>query len=240
MEIRKIESLDFNKIHKVLTSGNITDGQKLQFIKNNNAEIHSIVELKLTGKDFGYMMKNRPLIKFRPIRNSYTKRGDKILLAKTLGIEPAEVDNYVELTSEKLNSLDAMSLNSIGLNPPSEDMIESVKTYVYRHGKKEQVVKFLDYELSHAKNILEILYKTLTYETGGVADYFLRPIHRMDNKTLVHIYNVVDKHLDKAQKNRLIDTQSREETARWALVRIYQIQNNQRLRNAIKAYNELS
>ena len=98
----------------------------------------------------------------------------------------------------------------------------------------------LDYELENAKDILTLLYKTLQYETGGIADYFYRPIHHLDNKTMVSMYNIVDDNLAKARQNGDISEAQRIDTAKWALVQIYQIQNNQRLRNAVKVYNELS
>ena len=235
MRINKISNLDFATVQKVLTSANITDGQKAQFIKNNSLEIHNIISSKISSSEFTNLMKSRPLIKFRPLKNSFTKRGDKKLLAMTLEIEPTDVDSYVEDLTKKLelcNKIDTITV--------SKSDVEAVKTYVYRHGKKAQVLAFLDYELSNAKDILTNLYKTFQYETGGVADYFYRPIHRLDNKTMVRIYNIVDKNLTKARQNGNITDAQRIDTAKWALVQIYQIQNNQRLRNALKVYRELS
>lgn len=235
IRVNKINSLDFTTVQKVLASTNITDGQKAQFIKNNSSEIHSILTTKISGAEFAGMMKARPLIKFRPLKNSFTKRGDKILLAKTLGIDVSDVDDYVDDVANKLELC-----NKIDTIPISKDDVDAVKTYVYRHGRKDQVVAFLEYELSNAKDILTLLYSTFQYETGGVADYFVRPIHRLDNKTMVNIYNVVDKNLAQARQNGKISDAQRIDTAKWALVQIYQIQNNQRLRNAVKVYRELS
>ena len=231
--INKIKYLDFNTIHRVMTSSNITNGQKAQFIKNNAPQIHQIMETKITGKDFSYLMKNRPLIKFRPIKNSYTKRGDKKLLAASLNIEPSSLDAYIDRVNASLNiENERFSIDN--------DDIEKIKNYVYRHGKKEQVLKFLDYELSNAKDILKTLYHTLEYDSGGVADYFFRPIHQLDNNTMVRMYNIIDKNLKNAQNIGNMNVAKSEETARWALVRIYEIQNNQKLINAVKAYRAIS
>lgn len=235
IRIDRMSNLDLATIQKVLTSANITDSQKVQFIKNNHAEIQSIISTKITSSEFAGIMKTRPLIRFRPLKNSFTKRGDKKLLAMTLEIEPTEVNNYIEDMNKKLelcNKTDTITV--------SKSDVEAVKTYVYRHGKKEQVLTFLDYELGHAKDILTLLYKTFQYETGGVADYFYRPIHRLDNKTMINLYNVVDKNLTKARQNGDITEAHRTDTAKWALVQIYRIQNNQKLRNAVKLYQELS
>lgn len=235
LRIDKINTIDFATVQKVLTSANITNSQKVQFIKNNSTEIHNIMNAKISSSEFAGIMKARPLIRFRPLKNSFTKRGDKILLAKTLEIEPADVDNYVDELSKKLelcNKMDAITV--------SKSDVEAVKTYVYRHGKKNQVLAFLDYELSNAKDILTDLYKTFQYETGGVADYFYRPIHRLDNNTMISMYNIVDKNLTTARQNGKISDAHQIDSAKWALVQIYQIQNNQQLRNAVKAYRKLT
>lgn len=231
--INKIKNIDIYTLQKIMTSANITDGEKAQFIKNNSTQIHQIIESKISGKDFSLMMKNRPLIRFRPLKNSYTKRGDKKLLAASLDIEPSSLDAYVDKVNASLN------IKNTEIIIDNEDL-EKIKNYTYRHGKKEQVLNFLDYELSHAKNILKTLYHTLEYDSGGVADYFFRPIHRLDNNTMVRMYNIIDKNLKIAQNNGQLDNAKMEETARWALVRIYEIQNNQRLINAVKAYRSLS
>jgi len=115
-----------------------------------------------------------------------------------------------------------------------------LKTYVYRHGSKDDLVNFLDYELKKSKNLVTTLYKTLTYYSGGVADYFIRPIHRMDNKTLIRVYNVIDKNIKESESMGLISEAESNKIAKWALVRIYKIQSNSKLINAIKTYKELS
>ena len=222
-----IKSIDINTVYKVLSSQNITDGQKIQFMKNNSSEIHKVVELAISSKDFKTLMGNRPLIKFRPLKNSFTKRGDKKLLAMSLGIEPTDVDDYIKDITLSIADGNIINYNSL-------ENIETVKSYVYRHGKKEQVTKFLDYELNNAKNILKVLYKTLEYNSGGVADYYMRPIHRLDNNTMYQIYNTVDKNLKNAQQNGQITDTQYSDTTKWALLQIYRIQNNQRLINAVK------
>ena len=111
-----------------------------------------------------------------------------------------------------------------------------IKTYVYRHGSKEEVVAFLDYELSKAIDIEKCLYRTFQYYSGGVADYFIRPIHRMNNKTLIHLFQVVNKNIKLAKTERRISDERCEKIAKWALIQIYKIQNNSKFINAIKTY----
>ena len=98
----------------------------------------------------------------------------------------------------------------------------------------------LDQELTLAKDKLQTLYSTLEYNTGGVADYFTRPIHRMDNTTLVTIYSVVNKHLDKMVKDNKLSAEQHDDTSQWALIQIYRIQNNSKLIRDYKAYKELT
>ena len=121
----------------------------------------------------------------------------------------------------------------------SPENLEKVRTYVFRHGKKDQLVAFLDYKLNDVKDIVKYLYHTLEYNTGGLADYFIRPIHRMDNKTLINLYKTIDRNLDTAHKSGQIALEDKEKTAQWALVKLCQIQNNSKLINAIKTYNKL-
>lgn len=88
-------------MHKVLSSNKITQIQKTDFVRRNRIQIEKLVETKISGSEFRSMMQNRPLKKFRPLKNSYTKGGDKILLAKSLGIQTCEVSGYLDkITSE--------------------------------------------------------------------------------------------------------------------------------------------
>ncbi len=233
-KINPVGNLDLYKVREVITSSKITTDQKIKFIKKNHSEISHLVDEKISSSDFKTIMNNRPLILFKPLKNSYTKAGDKKLLAIALGIKPNEVDNYIKNINLQVRSM--QDIKTMGI---SKDNYEEVKTYIFRHGEKEQVINFLDYELSHAKNILHVLYHTLEYNSGGVADYFIRPIHRLDNGTMLGIYNVVDKNLKAGRASGKISDVQAQETAEWALARIYKIQNNQRLQNAIKLKKEL-
>ena len=232
MKIEKIEHLDFATLEKILTSNKITDSQKVQFVNNNKNQIEKIVVDKISDTDFKTLMQNRNLVKFRPLKNSFTKNGDKLILAKALEINPSEVPNYIK------NIKDAISdINSIDFLSPKK--INMIKTYVYRHGSKDELVAFLDYELKKAVDIEKTLYKTLTYYSGGIADYFIRPIHRMDNKTLIKVFNVINKNIELSEaEGKISDTRSKK-LAKWALIQIYKIQNNSKFINAIKTYNTL-
>ena len=229
MRINPIEPYDINSLRQVLSAKNISDIQKTRFLEENSTKIETIVKNEITSKDFKMMMENRPLKLFKPVKNAFTMAGDKILFAKTCNIKPIEVNKYIE------NKIFEMML----ADDFNADEFVDIKTYVYRHGSQSQVVHVLDLELRHAKDVLESLYQTLEYNAGGVADYFMRPIHKMSNATLVELYNVIDNNVKLAEENGTISQYESEKTARWALVQIYKIQNNAKLANAIKLYNEL-
>lgn len=230
MKDYKVMPVNSINIQKILASQELTDKQKAAFIRNNVSEIKDVMKSEITEKEFVMMMHNRPLIKFRPLKNSFTKKGDKILLAKTLGIQEKDVNAYIK------NIIDTNFDIRQNINASN---IEEVKAYVYRHGTKSQVCAFLEYELSDVKNVLQRLYKTLDDNSGGLCDYFSRPIHRMDNITLGKLYNTIDKSLRCAAKSGFITDDECNSTAEWALVRIYQIQNNSKLIKALDTYNSL-
>lgn len=232
MKIVKIEQLDIDTLHKILTSNKISESQKTSFLLKNSAKIATIVENSITSSDFNILMQNRTLQKFRPLKNSYTKWGDKIILAKALGIKPVEIPEFVKKTSNAIGKMEELEFLA-----PSK--LEMVKTYVYRHGSKDELVNFLDWELKHTRDILKTLYSTLNYYSGGVADYFIRPIHRMDNKTMIRIYSVINKNIKTSQSAGKLSDADSKRIAKWALIRIYQIQNNSKFINAVKTFDVL-
>ena len=232
MKIDAIKTIDFATIYKVMTSSSISDAQKEQFIRANRTTFKKVMEANITSNEFKTIMQSRAIQKFRPLKNSFTKQGDKRILAEALKLPVAEIPSYIKNVSESLNKVENLDFLPF-------DKLEMVKTYVYRHGSKDEVVTFLDYELRRTKDLLKSLHSTLEYYNGGVADYFMRPIHRMDNKTMLKLYNVVNKHIKSAKENGDFDEVHSEKIAKWALIQIYRIKNNSKLINAIKTYNEL-
>lgn len=232
MKVEKIEPISWEYVQKVMASNKLTEAQKAQFVRTNRAKIKEVIETKITSAEFKGLMENRPLQKFRPLKNSYTKMGDKIILAKALGIEPSQVADHIKNIANSMKDVDNLDFLSI-------DNFEMIKSYVYRHGTKDELVAFLDYELTKSKHVVDSLYKNLNYYSGGIADYFIRPIHRMDNKTLVKLYNVIDKHINISRQNGIITDEESKKLTEWTLIQIYKIQNNSKLINAIKTYKTI-
>ena len=232
MKVEKIEPISWEYVQKIMASNKLTEAQKAQFVRTNRAKIKEVIETKITSAEFKGLMENRPLQKFRPLKNSYTKMGDKIILAKALRIEPSQVADHIKNIANSMKDVDNLDFLSI-------DNFEMIKSYVYRHGTKDELVAFLDYELTKSKHVVDSLYKNLNYYAGGIADYFIRPIHRMDNKTLVKLYNVIDKHINISRQNGIITDEESKKLAEWTLIQIYKIQNNSKLINAIKTYKTI-
>ncbi|MCM1265088.1 MAG: hypothetical protein NC200_02720 [Candidatus Gastranaerophilales bacterium] len=225
----KITSIDAITVSRVLRSNKLTYQQKAEFLKKNSSAIKQIIRTEISQSELETIMKKRPLIRFRPLKNSFTKQGDKILLAKSLGIEKKEVNSYIN------NIVNNGFKTDENVTP---DNIAKVSNYVFRHGTKQQVIKFLDYELSDAKFTLERLYKLVDENDGGLFEYFSRPIHRMDNRTLSKLYNVISKNLNNSAKAGYIDKDKLDSISEFALVKIYQIQNHSKLIRAAEIYKQ--
>lgn len=222
-----LPSLDIYTLRKVLISGDLTDYDKMRFIQKHKMQIHHMMEVKLSNSEFLDMMQSRPLVLFRPFKNSYTKWGDKIILSKTLDVSPSKIADYIKNVTEAMGDLNKM--NNLPL-----DKMDTIKTYVFRHGTQSQVVTFLDYELKHSKDFLKTLHSTLEYGNGGMADYFVRPIHRMKNQTMIDLYNVVETNLNSVHNSGLITEDQKTKASEWAIMQILNIQNNSKFSNAIK------
>lgn len=232
MEINKINKITFESLYKVLSSPELTEVEKTKFVQANKIKIAKVVNAKISSTDFKVLMGKRKLKKFRPLKNSFTKKGDKLILSKALNINPSELVNYIKVAKDNF-----YDINKIDFLSPEK--MELLKTYVYRHGSKDDLVTFLDYELTKSNDKLNSIYKTLQYYSGGIADYFIRPIHRLDNQTLIRLYNVITKHIEEAKIQGHFSETEYNENALWALSRIYEIQNNSKLINAIKTYRVL-
>lgn len=221
--IEKLNSvnLDIYSLYKIMTSSRLDDYQKLEFVRVNRVQIKHLMDREISNPEFFNMMQNRPLIKFRPIKNSYTKWGDKILLSKTLGILPSQVTEYVKNVTNAICDIKQMK------NLPIEK-IDSIKTYVYRHGSSEQVGIFLDYELKNSQDLIKTLKTTLSYGAGGVAEHYVRPIHRLTNKTMINLFNIIDDNLNVAETKGIINSGQKEQIAYEVLVRLYSIQQDQK------------
>lgn len=227
--LKPVGPLDLYKVREIMTSNKITQTEKIKFLQENHDKIKSLAEEKISGTDYEKLMEIRPLKLQNPLKNVYIKFVDWEITALALGIKPSEVKGYMENIVNKLESME--DLKTLGI---SEDIYKQIKTHVYRMGSKKQVITNLDYELHHAENILDSLYHTLDYNSCGIANYFMFPHRRLDNKTLIKVYNVIDKNLKSSSASGKISEANALQASEWALAKIYEIQNNQHFQNVIK------
>ena len=232
--IKPAGPLDLYRVREIMTSNKISQTDKIKFLNENQATIKSLAEKKISGTDYESLMEIRPLKLQNPLKNVYIKFVDWKITAQALGVKPSEVKGYMGNIVDKLETM--KDLKTLGI---SEDVYKQIRTHVYRMGSKKQVITNLDYELHHTENILESLYHTLDYNSCGVANYFMFPHRRLDNATLIKVYNVIDKNLKSHSASGKISEANALQTAEWALAKIYEIQNNQHFQNAIKLRQEL-
>ena len=232
--IKPVVNLDLYKVREVMTSNKINEAEKINFLKENHNKIKCLAEEEISGTDYEKMIECRPLKLQNPLKNVCIKFVDWKLTAQSLGVKPSKVKKYMENIVNELESM--KDLKTLGI---SEDVYKKIKTHVYRMGSKKQVLTILDYELHHTEKILDSLYQTLDYNSCGIANYYMFPHRRLDNKNLIKVYNVIDENLKSHSASGKISETKALRASEWALAKIYDIQNNQHFRNMIKLKKEL-
>lgn len=235
MRIEPISSVEINEIYKMagtrsLTPEEFDDLKKFYMVQKNNAHV-----LHMDRNEYQTLLKKRPLLRFRPLKNSFVHKGDKKLLAIGLSIDEPQINKYIK--NIIANNFDIQNANKtlpFEAEPLNTDKFKMVQDYVYRHGKKDQALAFLENELSDTKSVLRRLYKTLEKNSGGIYDYFERPCHLLDNQTAHKMHSIIKYGLDNALKQGFITEDVNKTACEWALRQIYDIQSNQKVREALK------
>ena len=227
-------TLNLYKVREVMTSNRIKQAEKIKFLNENHDKIKSLAAEKISGTDYEMLMGIRPLKLQNPLKNVFIKFVDWKITAQALGVKPSEVRSYMRDIVHKLESME--DLKTLGI---SEDVYKQIKTHVYRMGSKKQVISNLNYELHHAESILDTLYRTLDYNSCGIANYFMFPHRKLDNATLIKLYSVIDKNLKSHSAAGKISETKALHAAEWAPAKIYDIQNNQHFKNLVKLKQEL-
>lgn len=230
-----------------------------------------IPSLCVSQKEYETIVNKSPLIKFRPLVNTFIKSSDKALLAESLNVPKNQVDRVI---NETIQYLLYQNPASIYYNPNvvfedlylDEDfkrrMAEQnitderdrqmqellyyqehssvMEPYIYRHGSKEQLINYMKLQLSDAKSALKQLYNILDNECGGLYSYFERPIHVLDNRSVIKMHNIIKDGLGEAHKQGYITQDCYDRNVQWALEKIYEIQSNTSLREALRIVKEHS
>ncbi|MCR5261915.1 MAG: hypothetical protein K6C94_08780 [Candidatus Gastranaerophilales bacterium] len=243
--------------------------QKIKFQNQNKTDSvqrrNYTTTLCVSKKEYEAIVNKRPLIKFRPVVNSYIKSCDKALVAQSLSIPKSQIDRVIHETTQFLlyknpasmyydpnKILDDMYLDEdfkrllLEKNITGYDGIRQqellyyqehgtiLEPYVYRHGSKEQLLDYMKLQLSDAKTTLKNLYNILDTESGGLYSYFERPIHVLDNRTVQKMQKLVTDGLGNAKDRGYISEIEYNQNVEWALEKIYEIQSNTSLREALR------
>jgi len=211
--------IDMYSVRNVMVSSTLTEPQKLKFLNMHRDEIHAMLKVSLTSDEYNMLISNRPLLRDKPITNIIRYRGDKILMAKALGVGVNQLNAYID---EVTNSLDKAG----NLSWLPDDKANMIKTYIYRHGKKNQLISFFNYELSKSGNIEQTLHQALEYGNNSVADYFARPVHRMSKDTMIKLLSTIMKHIVEAKNQHKISEMDTLDLSQYVLGRIYVLQSN--------------
>lgn len=224
-----------------------------------------IPHLCISKQEYEGIISKRPLIKFRPVRNTFIKSSDKALLAESLNIPKSDIDKYINETIDYLLYKNPASIYYDGTiklqNYYTEEIFrqilekqnitkeEDIKKqellfyqqpvgimgdYIYRHGSKTQLLNYMKLQLSDAKSMLKQLYNILDTECGSLMSYFVRPIHVLDNHSVVKMHKIVKDGLSEAQNRGYISKEEYSQNVQWALEKIYAIQSNTTLREALR------
>ena len=128
--INSITTIDLPTIHKILSSTSLSEKQKENFVRQHTSQICQVFQAHISLAEYKFIMRNRPLRKFKFLKNAITKRGDRIFLAETLGVDPAELDDYigdVEYAITDLNKLSFLPKDKLDAKHIFIDTVQKMK-----------------------------------------------------------------------------------------------------------------
>lgn len=231
MPIEKVSNIEITdkvrKVHEMRLECKLSK-EEFKQISANNATV------KMAANEYKALIKARPLIKYKPIKNSFAKRVDRGLLAEGLNIPEEDIETYIQGVIDK-NFVENYQVELSNCKKTiKQEEINMARTYVYRHGKQQQVLSYLDNELQTSGNILKTMYDTLNDELTGVASYYYRPCHPLSRDRAKEMYEIFTKHINKAHKSGQINKETALKTAQDALDIIIKIQDNPDVRQAFR------
>lgn len=236
MTVEKVSGIEITdrvrKVHEMKLECKLSK-EEFKQISANNATI------KMAGNEYKALIKARPLIKYRPLKNSFAKRVDRGLLAEGLNIPEEDVEKYIQAVIDKNFDENYYVELSNCKKTIKQEEINMARAYVYRHGKQEQVLSYFDNELTTSGNALKTMYETLNDEISGIASYYYRPCHPLSSDHAKTMYDIIKKHIAKAHKEGKINEEVALKTAQDALDIIIKIQDNPDVRQAFRfAWNK--
>jgi len=152
------------------------------------------------------------------------------ILAKQLQMDNSDVKNinfYIDSIIKKhFQNLTFLEVQNLG----------NIRAYIYKQGIIAQVLAFLEFELSDVRTTLTFLYLTLENNSGGLADFICANKLIMDNATISSLYSVIDKSIKNSVSAGYIRQSEEAKICKWALARIYELQNSSQVISAMDIY----
>ena len=137
MKVEKINQLDFDMLMKVMSSTRLTYTDKVNFVQKNRTKITQIMDIKISGADYNTLMQKRGLQKFRPLKNSFTKKGDKI---KRINESVIEIFQKVKF-----------SITNVFYMPSTSTGVEKITKLMVCVDNKNKKMAFVDYDSKKCK-----------------------------------------------------------------------------------------
>ena len=152
------------------------------------------------------------------------------MLAHLLKMDKGGIDSYIDsIISRNFQNLTPLEIQNMG----------NIRAYIYKKGVFSQVLGMLEYELSDVRTTLTFLYLTLEHNSGGLADFIRLHNRSMNNGTISAVYSIIDKSIRKSAGAGYIRKTEAEKISKWALTRIYELQNNPQVVHAMDLYRSL-
>lgn len=115
----------------------------LQTEKNRDTLVKDnyISSLIISKQEYGSMMRHRPLIKFRPLKNSFIKHGDLALLAESLNVPKNKVNTVI---NDTINYMLYMNPDSMYYNPFEYKQNEYMKMLTQKDAAEKRILSQAD------------------------------------------------------------------------------------------------
>ncbi len=238
-----MESINGIEAIRLYEAAKLSQASRIQSEVKEETKKYLELELKenkahISRAQYSMMLKNRPLLNYRPIKNSFTKKGDQQLLAHSLGISIYDIDKLInhiietEFENSQYEYYDELHWRR--MHDVDEETKEITKDYVMRHGTKEQVLEYLKWHLHHAGNILDALYFNLESDLLSLNQYYLRPCHMLDSVSANNLYDTIHKELKNAHNKGDITMEQNLKAAQDTLDWIYKIQTASGIQRALR------
>lgn len=199
----KLEQSEFAKAGQIQQNTNIQKTEKTEVVEKNyfqTKKTRDIIQkndytpsLIISKKEYEAMMKHRPLIKFKPVKNSFIKQGDLALLAESLDVPKNMVNTVIDDT---IKYMLYMTPDSMYYNPQIYKQNEYMHMLIQKNNLQKGIIAENDRtkeEMNYYKERAGIIGPYI-YRHGSkeqLTEYM--KLELSDAKTaLQNLYNILD------------------------------------------------